>query len=88
MALISNWTCVFRTVQGDALHAARRCGALGFIRLGSCLLRAAIVLHQRQLISRQGVRVAVAVTGRLEKSALALLLGPKDMQSRDASKRE
>jgi len=88
MALISNCGCVLRTVQADALYRARRCGALGLVKLASCLLRAAINLYQRQLISQQSMRVAVAATGRLEKSALALLLGPKEIQARDNSKRE
>jgi hypothetical protein len=88
MALIPNWKCVFQTVQGNALYNARRCGALGLVRLASCLLCASIGLYRRQLISPQSVRVAVTVTGRLEKSALALLLGPRHIQSRDGSKPE
>jgi hypothetical protein len=88
MALISSCGCIVRTIQADALHKVRRCGALGLVKLASYLLRAAINLYQRHLISRQSMRVAVVATGRLEKSALALLLGPEDIRPRDDSKRE
>jgi len=80
MALTRHRSGASRTIPGDALYNARRLGALGLVRLASCVLRAAIGLYKRQLISHGGVRLAVSMTGRLEKPALALLLGPKRNQ--------
>jgi hypothetical protein len=77
MAVTRNRSDVSRTTPADAFYNARRVGALGLVRLASCVLRSAIGLYQRQIISQGGVRVALSMTGRLEKSALALLLGPK-----------
>jgi hypothetical protein len=88
MALIGNRNDVSPTRLGDAAYNARRFGALGLVRLASWVLTTAIGLYQRQLISREIVRIAVSVTGGLEKSALALLLGPKHSQPHDDSKME
>jgi hypothetical protein len=87
MAVIRNRIGISRTLPGNALHGARRLGALGLVRLASCVLRAAIGLYQRQMISPLCVRVAVMMTGRLEKTALALLLGPKDRPREDRTNR-
>jgi hypothetical protein len=86
MAVTRNRSDVSRTTPADAFYNARRVGALGLVRLASCVLRSAIGLYQRQIISQGSVRVALSMTGRLEKSALALLLGPKrDQPGSDAT---
>jgi hypothetical protein len=66
----------------------RRYGALSLFRLANCVLRSAIGLNQRRMISRTCVQVALSVAGMLEKAAAALLFGPKRSQPHDDSKLE
>jgi hypothetical protein len=80
MAVTRSKRSVSGAVPRNVLYNARRLGALGLVRLASCILRSAIGLYQRQMISQSGVRVALSMTGRLEKSALVLLLGRKRNQ--------
>jgi hypothetical protein len=80
MALNRTQLSASRGPTRGAWYNARRFGALGLASLARCVLRAAIGLYQRQLISPGGVHVALSITGRLEKSALVLLLGRKRNQ--------
>jgi hypothetical protein len=73
---------------GAAVANTRRYGALSLFRLANCVLRAAIGLNQKRMISRVCVQVALSVTGMLEKSAAALLFGPKHDRRRNDSNRE
>jgi hypothetical protein len=81
MALSRNQDDASRGPMRDGWYNARRFGALGLVSLASCVLRAAIGLYQRQMISQGSIRVALSITGRLEKSALTLLVGRKRNQS-------
>jgi hypothetical protein len=60
-----------------ALSQARRWAASGLFRLASCILRGAISLYRRHLISRVPLLAALWVTGVLERSAGVLFFGLK-----------
>jgi hypothetical protein len=61
----------------------RQRGALRFFRLANCILRAAINLHQMRAMPRASVRLAVLVSGWLEKAGAVLLFGPRRYRRED-----
>jgi hypothetical protein len=59
------------------VESVRRRGALALLRLSRRLLASIFALHERQLISRMGFRVTIAMLRALQGIALFLLFWPK-----------
>jgi hypothetical protein len=67
----------------SAIDDTRRLGALGLFRLASCVLRDAIKLYRRDMLSSGGLHGALSVVTLLERWAKSLLFGRKRSRNHD-----
>lgn len=72
-------------ITESVLHGVRRWAARGLFCLARGILRRAINLHRRRLMSSSQVRLILSMTGVLERSSLMLLLRCRQHRHRGAS---